>query len=133
MTREEHRTIVTEDPLRIPSRRVAEETHQVVETQLTGPEIARRVTLLAFGIIQLLLVVRIVLLLVNANEAQPLVGMLLTLSGPFVAPFEGILGADAIAANSAVVDVAAVVALVGWSVLELVILWIVNVFNAETE
>jgi hypothetical protein len=32
-----------------------------------------------------------------------------------------------------VVDVAAVVALVGWSVLELVILWIVNVFNAETE
>lgn len=133
MTREEHRTIITEDPLGVPNRRVAQETHDVVETRLSGGEIARRVTLLAFGIIQLLLLVRIVLLLVNANEAQPLVGMLLALSQPFVAPFEGILGADTVAASSAVVDVAAVVALIGWSVLELVVLWIVKVFNTQEE
>jgi hypothetical protein len=70
-------------------------------------------------------------MLVNANEAQPLVGFLLALSQPFVAPFEGILGSDAVASGGAVIDVAAVVALAGWSVLELVVLWLVNVFRRE--
>jgi uncharacterized protein YggT (Ycf19 family) len=131
MTREEHRTIVTEDPLGAPGRVVAQETHDVVEVQPSGGEVARRVTVFVFGIIQLLLVIRIVLMLVNANEAQPLVGFLLALSQPFVAPFQGILGSDAVASGGAVIDVAAVVALAGWSVLELVVLWLVNVFRRE--
>jgi uncharacterized protein YggT (Ycf19 family) len=133
MTRQEHRTIVTDDPLRVPSRQVASETHEVVETQPSGGEVARRVTMLAFGIIQVLLLIRIVLLLVNANEAQPLVAGLLALSQPFVAPFEGILGADAVSSNSAVIDIAAVVALIGWSILEVIVLWLVNVFRREPD
>jgi uncharacterized protein YggT (Ycf19 family) len=132
MTRQEHRTIVTDDPLRVPSRQVASETHEVVETQPSGGEVARRVTMLAFGIIQVLLI-RIVLLLVNANEAQPLVAGLLALSQPFVAPFEGIFGADAVSSNSSVIDIAAVVALIGWSILEVIVLWLVNVFRREPD
>ena len=39
-------------------------------------------------------------------------------SAIFVAPFEGILNTNALHAGGSVLDVAAVVALVGWSVLE---------------
>ena len=114
-----------------PARQVASETHEIVETQPSGGEIARRVTVLAFGIIQVLLLVRIVLMLLNANEAQPLVSGLLMLSQPFVAPFEGIFGGTAANGSGSILDVAAIVALVGWSLLEVVILWLVNVFKRE--
>jgi uncharacterized protein YggT (Ycf19 family) len=130
MTREEHRTVYTTDPYGAPVHGVSE-THEVVETRPSGGEIARRVTMLAFGIIQLLLVVRIVLLLVGAIETQPLVAGILGLSQPFVAPFVGILGTSAVSGQTGVLDVAAVVALIGWSVLEMVILWAVNVARRE--
>ena len=68
-------------------------------------------TLLAFGIIQVLLLIRIVLMLLNANEAQPLVSGLLMLSQPFVAPFEGIFGGTAANGSGSILDVAAIVAL----------------------
>jgi uncharacterized protein YggT (Ycf19 family) len=131
MTREEHRTIVTDDPLRYPSRQVASETHDIVEEQPSGGEVARRVTVLIFGIIQLLLIGRIVLMLIGANEAQPLVAFVLALSQPFVAPFEGILGSDAVGASGSVMDLAALVALAGWSLLEVIVLWAVNIFRRE--
>ena len=131
MTRQEHRTIVTDDPLRVPARRVASETHETVQTQPSGAEVARRVTVLAFGVIQVLLVLRIVLLLIGANQDQPLVASILFLSQAFVAPFEGVLGTDALAASGSILDLAAVVALVGWSILEMIILWGVNVFRRE--
>jgi YGGT family len=131
VTREEHRTVVTEDPMRYPGRQVASEVHDIVEAQPSGGEIARRVTVLAFGIIQVLLVMRIVLLLVAANQAQPLVAGILAFSQLFVAPFEGIMGTDALSSSSSILDVAAIVALIGWSVLEMVILWAVNVFRRE--
>jgi hypothetical protein len=132
VTREEHRTVVTDDPMRYPTRQVASEIHDIVESQPSGGEVARRVIVLVFGIVQILLVLRIVLLLVAANQAQPLVNAILTLSQLFVAPFEGILGTDALSSNASILDVAAVVALIGWSVLELVILWAVNIFRRES-
>jgi hypothetical protein len=129
MTREEHRTIYTQDSA--PGTPVAAETHRVVEVRPSGGEMARRVVVLAFGIIQLLILSRIVLLLIDAQESNALVSMIYTLSGFFVAPFEGILGTDAIAASGSILDLAAVVALVGWSILEVVILWATNVFRRE--
>jgi hypothetical protein len=129
MTREEHRTIYTQDSA--PGTPVASESHQVVEVRPSGGEMARRVVVLAFGIIQVLILSRIVLLLIDAQESNALVSMIYTLSGFFVAPFEGILGTDALAASGSILDLAAVVALVGWSILELIILWGTNVFRRE--
>jgi hypothetical protein len=128
MTREEHRTIYTQDP--VPGTPVAAETHRVVEVRPSG-EMARRVVVLAFGIIQLLILSRIVLLLIDAQESNALVSAIYALSQFFVAPFEGILGTDAVAASGSILDLAAVVALIGWSILELIILWATNVFRRE--
>jgi hypothetical protein len=109
---------------------------QVVERQTmvmkpSGGELARRVIVLVFGIIQLLIVLRIVLLLLDARTGNDLVRFILDLSQVFVAPFIGILNTDALKAGGSVLDVAAVVALIGWTVLEVVALWIVNVFRRE--
>ncbi len=130
MTREEHRTIVTQDPLRA-SAPVASETHHTVETVPSGGEMARRIVVLVFGIIQVLIVMRVVLLLIDAQESNALVSGIYAFSQLFVAPFEGVLGTDALAASGSILDLAALVALAGWSLLEMIILWSVNVFRRE--
>ena len=129
MTREEHRTIVTQDP--IPPSPMASESHHTVEVRPSGGEMARRFVVLVFGVIQILILSRIVLLLIDAQESNALVSGIYAFSQLFVAPFEGVLGTDALAASGSILDLAAVVALIGWSVLELIILWAVNVFRRE--
>jgi hypothetical protein len=84
-----------------------------------------------FGIIQALILLRIVLLLLDAREGNDLVAFILNASQIFVGPFEGILRTDALAAGGSVFDVAAVVALVGWTILEALILAAVGVFRRE--
>ncbi len=130
MTREEHRTVVTQDPLPATAP-VASETHHTVETRPSGGETARRVAVLGFGIIQLLIVMRIVLLLIDAQESNALVSAIYAFSQIFVAPFEGILGTDALAASGSILDLAALVALAGWSILEVIVLWAINIFRRE--
>ena len=129
MTREEHRTVVTQDP--VASSPVASESHHTVEVRPSGGETARRVVVLVFGLIQILILSRIVLLLIDAQESNALVSAIYSLSQIFVAPFEGVLGTDALAASGSILDLAAVVALIGWSILELIILWAVNIFRRE--
>ena len=94
----------------------------------SGGEVGRRVVVLIFGIIQVLIVLRIILLLLNAND---LVAFLLNTSQVFVGPFEGIFNANALKSGVSILDIAAVAALVGWTVLEVVVLWIVQVFRRE--
>lgn len=94
-----------------------------------GAEMARRVVVLLFGLIQLLIALRFVLLLLDAREANGLVSGILNLSQVFVAPFEGILGTSALHASGSVFDVTAVVAFVGWTILELVVIWAVGIFR----
>ncbi len=94
-------------------------------------EMARRVIVLIFGLIQILIGLRVLLLLLNAREANGLVSFILDLSQVFVQPFEGILRTNALHASGSTLDIAAIVAFVGWSVLELIILWIVNIFRRE--
>jgi hypothetical protein len=98
----------------------------------SGGEVARRVVVLIFGIIQVLIILRIVLLLLNAREGNDLVSFLLNASQVFVAPFEGIFNTDALKSGGSILDIAAVAALVGWTVLEAIVLWIVQVFRRET-
>lgn len=109
-------------------------TGSVVErttVQPSGGELLRRVVVLIFGIIQSLIVLRIVLLLLNAREGNDVVQFILNASQPFVAPFIGIFQVDALKASGSILDIAAIAALVGWTILEWIVLWAVNIMRRE--
>lgn len=129
MTFEERRTMVREVERVAPSEPVLAtndgrlvEERRMATTRPSGSTLASRVVILVFGLIQLLIGMRILLLALDAREGNTLVAAILDLSQPFVAPFEGMLNTNALAAGGSVLDVAAVLALVGWTVLELVVL-----------
>ncbi len=127
MTQEERRTFMTDTA---PGGGSVT-TRRIVETRPSSGEIARRVVIVIFGIIQLLIALRVLLLLLDAQETNAIVRGILDLSEVFVGPFEGILRTDALHAGASILDVTALVAFVGWTVLELVVLWIVGVFRRE--
>jgi hypothetical protein len=123
-------TRTDEDPAVAPATR----TNAVVErTEVTpsGGEMLRRVVTLVFGIIQVFIVLRIVLLLLNAREGNDLVAFILNTSQLFVAPFIGIFNVDALRQSGSVLDIAAIAALVGWTILEAIVLWAANVVRRE--
>lgn len=129
MTLEERKTVVEHgDPAAQSSSTITSRTATVTPS---GGEMARRIIVLVFGLIQLLIGLRIVLLLVNAREGNAIVKGILDLSQIFVGPFEGILGTNALHASGSTLDVAAVVAFVGWTVIELVVIWVVRIFRRE--
>jgi hypothetical protein len=101
------------------------------EVAPSGGEMLRRLVVLIFGIIQILIALRIVLLLLDAREGNDIVTFILNASQLFVAPFIGIFNQDALQAGGSVLDIAAVAALVGWTVLEAIVLWAVNLFRRE--
>jgi hypothetical protein len=86
---------------------------------------------LIFGIIQVFIILRIVLLLLNAREGNDLVSFILNTSQIFVSPFNGILNVDNLKSGGSVLDIAAILALVGWTVLEALILAAVGIFRRE--
>jgi len=109
-------------------------TDQIVERAEVSPsggEMLRRVVVLIFGIIQAFIVLRIVLLLLNAREGNDLVSFILNTSQLFVAPFIGIFNQDALRSGGSVLDIAAIAALVGWTILEWIVLWAVNLLRRE--
>jgi hypothetical protein len=128
------RQVVTrtdEDPA-VPA--TSTQTNQVVERTKISPsggEMLRRVVVLIFGIIQAFIILRIVLLLLNAREGNDLVAFILNTSQLFVAPFIGIFNRDELTSSGAVLDIAAIAALVGWTVLEAIIIWGANVLRRE--
>ena len=91
-----------------------------------------RLIVFIFGLIELLIVVRIVLLLVAARESNAIVQFIYNLSDIFVAPFRGILGINELQAGAAAFDVAALVALIGWLIIELIVIALVRVFRPAT-
>ena len=100
----------------------------------TGPgasEVTRRAIVLLFGLIQIVVGARIVLLLLDAREANGLVSGILNLSQVFVAPFDGILRTDALHHAGSTLDITAVVAIVGWTVVELIVIWAVGILRRE--
>jgi hypothetical protein len=111
------RTIVTHDPAR---------------TAPGGAEMGRRIMILVFGLIQVVIGARVVLLLLDAREANALVSAVLNISQVFVAPFEGILRTDALSAAGSVLDLTAIVAFVGWTILELIVLWVIRLFERRS-
>ena len=96
----------------------------------TGPGplyYARRVLSLLFGVLFVLIIVRIVLLLLVANADNNIVDFVYSVTEPFVAPFRGIFQFDQVVAGDATLDIAAVVALIGWLLIYLLIMAILRI------
>jgi hypothetical protein len=127
-------TVVTQEPVVTPGQAAVTTERTHLTTTRTGPsptEIGRRVVALVFGLIQIFIGIRIVLLLINAREANGLVSAVLNISQLFVAPFEGILRTDSLHSAGSVLDLAAVIALIGWTVIELIVIWVMGIFRRE--
>ena len=111
-------------------------THETHETVVTGPspvDTIRRIVWLLFGVLQVLIILRIVLLLLGANESNDLVAMIITITNPFVEPFRGMFNFDEVnAAGGSVFDLAAVVALIAWTLVEALVLGIVGLADRRT-
>jgi len=125
------RTVVTQEPTTAGRQTVRTETRHAATTGPGASEMSRRIVVLLFGLIQVVIGARIVLLLLDAREANGLVSGILNLSQLFVAPFDGILRTNALHASGSVLDITAIVAFVGWTVVELIVIWAVGIFRRE--
>jgi hypothetical protein len=121
------------DPVAYPNETRTEGTivSETVRRSPSGAEVARRTVVFLFGIIQSLIVVRIVLLLADANQANQLVRFIYDSSALFIGPFEGILHTNAVRAGASVLDIAAIVAMVGWTILEVLIIAGIGIARRE--
>lgn len=121
------------DPVVYPNETRTEGTvvSETVRRSPSGAEVARRTVVFLFGIIQSLIVVRIVLLLADANQANQLVRFIYDSSALFIGPFEGILHTNAVRAGASVLDIAAIVAMVGWTILEVLIIAGIGIARRE--
>ena len=104
---------------------------ETVRRSPSGAETARRVIVFLFGLLQALIGIRIILLLADANQDNGIVKFIYDLSAVFVAPFEGILHTNAIRAGVSILDIAALVALVGWTILEILIVAGIGIMRRE--
>jgi hypothetical protein len=126
------RTIVTQGPGIAPGQETVQtDRHRSTTISPQASETTRRVVVLVFGLIQIVIGLRVLLLLLDAREANGLVAAILNVSQLFVWPFEGMLRTDALHAAGSVLDITAIVAFVGWTVVELVILWALAIFRRE--
>lgn len=127
---QDDRTVVTQEPtVAAGQQTVRTDTQRTTRTGPGASEFARRVIIVVFGLIQIVIVARIVLILLDARQANDLVTAILNVSQVFVAPFEGILQADSLHAAGSTLDIAAILAFVGWTILELVLIWAVGIFR----
>lgn len=135
------RTVVTEGPAAVETndtttpppanQTVRTDSRHITRSGPGAPEVTRRVIVLVFGLIQIVIGLRIVLLLLDARTGNALVSGILDVSKIFVGPFEGVLNTNALTSGGSILDVAAVVALVGWTILELIVIWVVGIFRRE--
>ena len=106
-------------------------SERIVEPASPGPlTVAMRVVVFAFGVLQALLILRIILLLLVANPGNDLVSFIFNITQPFVAPFVGMFSLNHVTADQgSVLDVAAIVALIGWTLVEALVLAAIRIFS----
>lgn len=96
----------------------------------SGVTTAARVVTFLFGILQAALILRIILLLLVANAGNDVVALILSVTDPFVEPFRGMFAIDRVTADQgSKFDVAALVALIGWTLVEALILAALRIFS----
>jgi hypothetical protein len=119
-------TVAAATPMAASRDRIVTDRAYVSERP-SNLEMARRIVTLVFGILQGLLILRIILLLLVANRANDIVQLILGITGPFVTPFADMFSLQRIGSGTgAVLDVGAIVALIGWTIIELLIFAILN-------
>jgi uncharacterized protein YggT (Ycf19 family) len=97
-----------------------------------GPNVVGVVTLI-FGILQTLLLLRVLLLLLVANNDNVIVSGILSITDPFVEPFRGMFRLDQVSSRSgSMLDVAALVALVGWTLIEALVVAVLRIGDRRT-
>jgi uncharacterized protein YggT (Ycf19 family) len=130
-TYREEQTVTRTDTVE-PVEPVAQTRSTSVTYREKPTAMIERLIVFIFGIIQVLILLRILLLLVAAREGNAIVAFIYSISDLFVAPFRGILRMNEIASGQLELDVAAIVALVGWTILELILIWLLRVFRPST-
>lgn len=93
---------------------------------------ARRVVALLFTVLMALIAIRVVLLLLGANQDNGIVSFVVAATEPFIAPFRGVFSLDQVSAiGRSVLDVGALVALVGYFLLMVLILAILRIADRD--
>jgi uncharacterized protein YggT (Ycf19 family) len=118
-----------------PEPRVARSTTEraYVPAGPGGATVLARLITFLFGVLQVALILRIVLLLLVANTGNDVVKLILDVTNPFVEPFRGMFQLDRVSADQgSTLDIAAIVALIGWSLVELLVLALLRVFDRRT-
>jgi uncharacterized protein YggT (Ycf19 family) len=126
------RTTTTTDPAvdDVPRRGSVTTEREVAGPTASAGDVLRRAVAILFGILQALLILRIILLLLVANRDNSIVQFVISATDPFVEPFRGMFQLDRVGArNGSVLDVAAVVALVGWTLIEALVIAILGIFR----
>jgi len=111
-------------------------TRGTVVRRTSGPgplTVMQRAIALIFGVIQALIVLRIVLLLLIANRNNDIVMAIMNTTDVLVEPFRGMFRLDHVNTQvGAVLDVAAIVALIGWTLIEGLVLAVLRLGDRGT-
>ena len=87
-----------------------------------------RTVWLLFGVLIALIGIRILFLALGANEGNVIVDSIYAITDPFVAPFRGIFSIDQVRRpGQSVFDVAALLAIIGWTLVALLITAILKI------
>jgi YggT family protein len=128
--------VVARDPV-VTSAPYAGERVRTTETSVrrgpSGGEVLRRFVMLLFGILQALLIIRIILLLLVANTGNDVVNLILGVTDPFVEPFRGMFQLDRVTAGESMLDIAAIVALIGWTLVEALVIAVLSLGSRRGE
>jgi uncharacterized protein YggT (Ycf19 family) len=107
---------------------------EVVPAGPSGASLAARLVTFAFGVLQVALILRIILLLLVANPGNDVVSLILGITDPFVEPFRGMFSLDRVTADQgSMLDIAAIVALIGWTLVEMLILAAIRIFDRRDQ
>ena len=133
MTVSEQRSVTTDPPTTTETGASSNRTvtRSQVDFRPSNNETTRRIVLLVFGLIQIVIGLRIVLMLLDARTGNLLVSIVNGLGGILIAPFQGILRISSVSSGGSQLDVAAVVALVGWTIIEAIVIWSLGIFRHE--
>jgi hypothetical protein len=92
-----------------------------------------RAVWLFFGVLIALIGIRILFLALGANEGNVIVDTIYAITDPFVAPFRGIFSIDQVQpTGQSVFDVAALLAIIGWTLVALLITAILKIPDRST-
>jgi hypothetical protein len=125
VTVQEQRSVTTDAPTTTETGGLSNRTvtSRRLDVRPSNNETTRRVVVLVFGLIQIVIGLRIVLLLSTPAQATCSFRSSTTLAGSSSRRSRGSCEIGAVASGGSVLDVAAVVALVGWTIIELIVIW----------